>query len=106
MSDLVLVTMQVTTHQSVLAAEPVAERLAAIIRDCFEADGESASISVQPYDPDAPVEDDCCATCGAVIGDPEQHVAWHAAQIRALAAPQPDADEPNLRTFGEEPCHA
>jgi hypothetical protein len=107
MADHVLVTMQVTAAAT--DAEAVADRIAALTRECFGPDAERASISVQPYDPDEAAEDDTCATCGCVIGDAEQHVAWHAAQIRALGATPTEPDEsehPALRCFGEEPAHA
>lgn len=111
MSQHVLVTMQVTTRNNALGDPDIEARLAALVRECFDADAEHASISVQAYDPDAPAEDDVCATCGCVIGDAEQHAEWHRAPLRALgmwrAAMEAGTDEPDeLRTFGEEPAHA
>ncbi len=110
MASHVLVTMQVTTQNMALGSA-VEERLAALVRECFDTDAEHASISVQAYDPDAPAtDDDVCATCGCLIGDAE-HAEWHRQPLRALGiwragVAAADPDEPKLRTFGEEPCHA
>jgi hypothetical protein len=108
MAEHVLVTMQVTA--SATNGEAIADRITALTRECFGPEGERASVSIQPYDPDEAAEDDTCATCGCVIGDAEQHVAWHRSDVRRVAelhAGQRVADEPQIpRCFGEEPAHA
>lgn len=110
MAEHVLITMQVTARNAALGDRDIETRLAQAVRECFDADAEHASISVQAYDPDAPAEDDICATCGCLIGDAEQHAEWHREPLRALgvfrAAIEAGTDKPELRTFGEEPCHA
>ncbi len=104
--------MQVTTQNTTLGDHDIEARLAEVVRECFDADAEHASISIQAYDPDAPAtDDDVCATCGCLIGDAEQHAEWHRQPLRALGiwragVAAADPDEPKLRTFGEEPCHA
>ncbi len=53
MAQQVLITMQVTTQNTALGGHDIEERLAEVIRECFDADADHATISVQPYDPDA-----------------------------------------------------
>ncbi len=102
MAAQVLVTLQVTTQNTTLADGRIEERLAALVRDCFDSDADHASISVQAYDPDEPEADDTCARCGALVGDPVAHAEWHAHGRRAAAI-----EPPELRTFGsKEPAHA
>ena len=102
MAARVLVTMQVTTSNTTLGDGRIEERLAALVRDCFDSDADSASISVQAHDPDEPMADDTCSHCGCVIADPERHAAWHRS-----VEPEPAAIEPpEMRCFGEEPAHA
>ena len=113
MGQQVLITMQVTTQNTALGDHDIEARLAELVRECFDTQAEHASISVQAYDPDE-ASDDVCATCGCVIGDPEQHAEWHRAPLRALGVYQAaikagtdQPDEPQLpRCFGEEPPHA
>ncbi len=104
MAAQVLVTMQVTTNNTTLADGRIEERLAALVRDCFAADADHASISVQAHDPDEAPADDVCGDCGALVSDAGEHASWHRAILRALGAPTTEPDE--MRCFGEEPAHA